>query len=70
LAKRTLKDYEQQGSRFFPVAAQETDQNQSRPAMGALAEKFTLARWALNTLADRYLKTQREHYFGPPNGDA
>jgi hypothetical protein len=67
-AKRTLKDYEQQGSRFFRVAAQETDQSQWRPAMGMLAEKFTLARWALNTLSDRYLKTQRGHYFRSPNG--
>jgi hypothetical protein len=69
-AKRTLKDYEQQGSRFFRMAAQETDQSQWRPAMGMLAEKFTLGRWALNTLSDRYLKTQREHYFRSPNGDS
>jgi hypothetical protein len=66
-AKRSLKDYELQGSRFFRVAAQETDQSRWRPAMGTLAEKFTLARWALNTLGDRYLKTQREHYFQSPN---
>jgi hypothetical protein len=66
-AKRSLKDYEQQGSRFFRVAAQQTDQIQWRPAMGTLAEKFSLARWALNTLSDRYLKTQREHYFQAPN---
>jgi hypothetical protein len=68
-AKRTLKDYEQQGSRFFRVAARETDQLRWRPAMGTLAEKFALARWALNTLSDRYLKTQREHYFWSPNRD-
>jgi hypothetical protein len=65
-AKRTLKDYERQGRRFFRVAAQETDQPQWRPAMAILAEKFTLARWALNTLSDRYLKTQREQYFQLP----
>jgi hypothetical protein len=65
-AKRTLKDYEQQGSRFYRVAAQETDQADWRLAMGTLAEKFTLARWALNTLSDRYLKAQREHYFRSP----
>jgi hypothetical protein len=65
-AKRTLKDYEQQGSRFYRVAAQETDQPQWRPALEILAEKFTLARWALNTLGDRYLKTQREQYFRSP----
>jgi hypothetical protein len=66
-AKRSLKDYEQQGSRFFRVAAQEADQIRWRPAMGTLAEKFTLARWALNTLSDRYLKAQREQYFQSPN---
>ena len=66
-AKRSLKDYEQQGSRFFRVAAQETDQIRWRPAMGTLAERFTLARWALNTLSDRYLKAQREQYFQSPN---
>lgn len=65
--KRSLKDYEQQGSRFFRVAAQETDQIRWRPAMRTLAERFTLARWALNTLSDRYLKTQRELYFQSPN---
>jgi hypothetical protein len=67
--KRTLKDYEQQGSRFFRVAARETDQSRWRPPMEMLAEKFTLARWALNTLSDRYLKAQREHYFWSPNSD-
>ena len=65
-AKRTLKDYEQQGSRFYRIAAQETDQPHWQPALATLAEKFTLARWALNTLSDRYLKTQREHYFQSP----
>jgi CRP-like cAMP-binding protein len=69
-AKRTLKDHEQQGSRLYRIAAQETDQSRWRPAMETLAEKFTLARWALNTLGDRYLKPQREHYFRSPNRDA
>jgi hypothetical protein len=64
-----LKDYEQQGSRFYRVAAQETDQADWPLAMGTLAEKFTLARWALNTLSDRYLRTQREHYFRSPTHD-
>ena len=67
--KRTLKDHERQGSRFYRIAAQETDQSRWRPAMETLAEKFILARWALNTLGDRYLKAQREHYFWSPNRD-
>jgi hypothetical protein len=65
-AKRTLKDYEQQGKRFYNLAAEQTDQRDSRPALATLAEKFTLARWALNTLSDRYVKTLRAHYFQSP----
>jgi hypothetical protein len=34
----------------------------------APAEKFTLAREALNTLSDRYLRALRARYFGPPAG--
>jgi len=68
-AKRTLKDYERQGSRFYRVAVKETDQTHWQPVLEILAEKFTLARWALNALSDRYLKTQREHYFRSPNRD-
>ncbi len=51
------------------ILLQETDQADWRLAMGTLAEKFTLAGWALNTLSDRYLKTQREHYFRSPTQD-
>ncbi|MGA8660652.1 MAG: hypothetical protein WB586_31450 [Chthoniobacterales bacterium] len=56
----------EQGKRFYSLAAQETDQAQWRPALEALAEKFTFARRALNTLSDRYLKTQRTRYFRVP----
>jgi hypothetical protein len=62
-AKRTVKDYEEQGKRFYTLAARETDQVHWRPALQALAEKFTFARRALNTLSDRYLKTLRTQYF-------
>ena len=55
-AKRTLKDYEQTGKRFYSVAALETDQVQWKPVLGTLAEKFTLARLALNSLSERYVK--------------
>ena len=43
-AKRTLEDYEHTGSRFYSVAAVETDQAQWKPVLETLAEKFTLAR--------------------------
>jgi hypothetical protein len=66
LAKRTLKDYEQTGKRFYSVAALETDQVQWKPVLGTLAEKFTLARLALNSLSERYVKTLRARYFQFP----
>jgi hypothetical protein len=64
--KRTLKDYEQVGKRFYNAAARETDQNQSKAVLGTLAEKFSLARLALNSLSDRYVKTLRAQYFRSP----
>ena len=65
-AKRTLKEYEQAGKRFYHVAARETDQIHWKPVLGMLAEKFTLARLALNSLSDRYVKTLRARYFRSP----
>jgi len=65
-AKRTLKDYEQTGKRFYSVAALETDQGHWKPVLGTLAKKFTLARLALNSLSERYIKTQRARYFQFP----
>lgn len=65
-AARTLKDHEQQGQRFYNLAARETEQAQRQPILKRLAEKFTLARWALNTLSERHLKTQRAQYFRIP----
>jgi hypothetical protein len=62
-AKWTLKVYEQAGKRFYSVAARETDQAHWKLALGTLAEKFTLARLALNSLSDRYAKTHRAWYF-------
>ncbi len=65
-AKRSLKDYEQEGKRFYSLAARETDQAHWKPVLGTLAEKFTLARLALNSLSDRYVKTHRAQYFRFP----
>jgi hypothetical protein len=65
-AKRTLKDYEQAGKRFYGVAARETAHERPKPVLKTLAEKFTLARLALNSLSDRYVKTQRARYFRFP----
>ena len=65
-ARRTLKDYEQAGKRFYSIAALETDQVRWKPVLGTLAEKFTLARLALNSLSERYVKTLRAPYFRFP----
>jgi hypothetical protein len=62
-ARRTLKDYEQTGKRFFHLAGQELDDGRWRPALQLLGDKFTIARWAVNALSDRYLKARREFYF-------
>ncbi len=64
--KHTLKDYEQVGKRFYDVAARATNQTQWKPVLGTLAEKFTLARLALNSLSDRYVKPLRARYFRSP----
>ena len=65
-ARHTLQDYEQVGRRFYHVAARERDQTQWKPVLATLAEKFTLARLALNSLSDRYVKTLRARYFQSP----
>src|SRR6202049_5029838 len=52
-AKRTLKEYEQAGKRFYYVAAQETDQTQWKPALGHAAEKFSLGRLGVKRLRGR-----------------
>jgi hypothetical protein len=67
-AKRTLEDYEHTGSRFYSMAALETDQAQWKPVLETLAEKFTLARLGLNNLSERYFKTHRARYFQFPTG--
>ena len=41
-AKRTLKDYEQAGKRFYNVAARETDQTQWKPVLETLAGEVHL----------------------------
>jgi hypothetical protein len=59
---RTLKDYEQTGKSFYRLAALKITE-QMQAVLGTLSEKFPLARLALNSLSDRYLKTHRSWYF-------
>jgi len=54
--RRTLQDYEAEGRRFYELAAREMDPLHIRTACWTLSGHFTLARHALNTLSDRYLK--------------
>ncbi len=68
--RHTLQDYEQTGKRFYGVAARQTDQAHWKSALGTLAENFALARLALNSLSERYVKTQHVRFFrSPMEGD-
>jgi hypothetical protein len=64
--RRTVLDYEREGQRFYGLAAHEPEPPWPASVFERLAEKFTLAREALNTLSDRYLKPLRARYFDQP----
>jgi hypothetical protein len=63
---RVVPDYEREGRRFYSLAARETGPPGPASVFENLAEKFTLARGALNTLSDRYFKPLRARYFDQP----
>jgi hypothetical protein len=60
---RAVGDYEREGQRFYALAAREPEPPWSASVFKDLAEKFTLAREALNTLNDSYLKPLWARYF-------
>jgi hypothetical protein len=60
---RTLPDYEREGRHFYSIAARDPEPPWPPTVFDALANKFNLAREALNTLSDLYLKPLRERYF-------
>jgi hypothetical protein len=64
--RRTVADYEREGRRFYALAAREVEPPWPASVLEGLAEKFSLAREALNTLNDCYLKPLRAGYFGEP----
>ena len=66
--RRGLPDYEREGRRFYELAAREAEPPWSTSVFQGLAEKFTLAREALNMLNDCYLKPLRAQYFEQPAG--
>ena len=61
-----MPQYEREGRRFYALAAQEIAPPGPASVLEQLAEKFTLAREALNTLSDRYLEPLRARYFDQP----
>ncbi|HWI55965.1 MAG TPA: hypothetical protein VNZ22_01975 [Bacillota bacterium] len=65
-AERTLQDYEQEGQRFYSLAAKETNEPGLQSVLQTLSTKFILARTALNSLSDSYLKSHRARYFELP----
>jgi hypothetical protein len=65
---RAVPDYEREGRRFYTLAVRETEPPWPASVFKDLAEKFTLAREALNTLNDYYLKPLGARYFDQPSG--
>jgi hypothetical protein len=66
--RRTVPDYEREGRRFYSLAAREVEPPWPAFVFEGLAEKFTLAREALNVLNDCYLEPLRAGYFDQPTG--
>jgi hypothetical protein len=63
---RTIPDYEQEGQRFYELAARDADDSAVGSACEMLSKKFTLARHALNTLSDRYFRSFRARHLSFP----
>ena len=62
--RRTLADYEREGSAFYGLAARELQAPELGEVMSTLSEKFTLARRALNHLSERYIRARSSRLFG------
>lgn len=65
--ERSLADYEHEGRRFYALAARWAEPPWTQSVFEQLSEHFTLARHALNTLSDSYLKTLRSRFFESPS---
>jgi len=65
-ARRTLEEYEEEGRRFYRLAARHEVAKRTGldRALDALAETFPLARKPLNVLASQYIHTSRMLLFG------
>ena len=62
--RRTMADYEREGSAFYGLAAREWDVPGLGGVMATLSENFTLARRALNHLSERYIRARSSRLFG------
>jgi len=64
--RKTLEDYEEEGRRFYRLAAQHEVARRTGwdRALEALAQTFPIARKPLNVLASRYIHTTRRELFG------
>jgi hypothetical protein len=67
--QRRLEDYEEEGRRFYRMAADRLDA--SHPVLAQvldrLAGEFTVARKPLNVLSERYVAWARPHWRHPPS---
>ena len=62
--RRTMADYEREGSAFYGLAARELDVPELGDVMATLSENFTLARRALNHMSERYIRARSSRLFG------
>jgi hypothetical protein len=63
VTRRSLQDYEQEGRRFYGMAAQSLGESALLVALNELAEKFVVARGALNFLSETLLRQQKTKLF-------
>ena len=63
---RTLETYEEQGRRFYRLAAHAEDRPEDR-ILSTLADEFPMARKSLEILSDRYLRWSRLTWFHAPS---
>jgi hypothetical protein len=69
LRQRRLETYEDEGRRFYRLAAERLEGSHPRLAevLGRLAGDFTVARKPLNVLSERYVAWARPHWRQVPS---
>jgi len=65
--QRSLEDYEQDASRFYHRAAEQTSARKTNleSILVTLADNFTLAKKPLNLISDKYIRLQKAKWFAP-----